>query len=232
MAAAMGARFLRAIDATCSAIDAEGKSSSMTYRFKATEPISPSTSAGFRQMSGRADLEIDRAGEGVGDRRPLLAMVAQRIDLALRNALAFHVDLDANVREADRLLADVAGAPDGGDVEIALEFQFELVDGPTAMHGIGVKANGEAGTQCRKRGLGGIGRGVVTEKARRVVDDVWRKVADVVGVAELAFGHRLAFQGLDDLRVGLAVDDELFQPLFIDRGEAAGERCFLSDRGH
>src|SRR6202161_420666 len=122
MAAAMGARFLRAIVATCSAIDAEGKPSSIKRRFKATEPISPSTSAGFRQISGRADLEIDRAGEGVGDRRPLLDVVDERIDLALRNAFAFHVDLDANVGEADRLLADVARAPDGGDVEIGLEF--------------------------------------------------------------------------------------------------------------
>src|ERR1700729_2267012 len=198
MAAAMGARFLRAIVATCSAIDAEGKSSSITCRFKATEPISPSTSAGFRQMSGRADLEIDRAGEGVGD---------ERIDLVLRNAFAFHVDLDANVGKADRLLADVASAPDGGDVEIALKFQFELVDGPAAMHGVGVQADGKAGTERGERGLGGIGRGVVAEQARRFVDDIRRKVADIVGVAELAFGPRLALKGLDDLRFRLAVDE-------------------------
>jgi hypothetical protein len=51
-------------------------------------------------------------------------------------------------------------------------------------------------------------------------------------VAELAFRHRLAFQGLDDLRIGLAVGDELFQPVFVDRGQAARKHCFLSDRGH
>src|SRR5580692_10611933 len=163
MASAMGARFLRAMVATCSAIDAQGRSCSTTCRFKATEPMRPSACRFLPNLLSRADLEIDRAGEGVGDRRPLLDVGYQRIDLALRNAFAFHVDLDANVREADRLLADVAGAPDGGDVEIALEFQFELVDGPAAMHGVGVQADREAGTECRKRSLGGIGRGVVAE---------------------------------------------------------------------
>src|ERR1700730_13283060 len=51
-------------------------------------------------------------------------------------------------------------------------------------------------------------------------------------MAELAFGHRLAFQGLDDLWVGLAVRDELLQPVFVDRGEASRKHRFLSDRRH
>ena len=51
-------------------------------------------------------------------------------------------------------------------------------------------------------------------------------------MAELAFRHRLALQGLDDLRIGLAVDDELFEPTFVDWRQAACEHRFLSDRGH
>src|ERR1700729_730689 len=154
MAAAMGARFLLAMVATCSAIDAEVSSFPTTCRFKATEPMSPSNVLPVSlNRSGRADLEIDRAGEGVGDRRPLLDVGDERIDLALRNAFAFHVDLDADIREADRLLAAVPGAPDGGDVEIALKFQFELVDRPAAMHGIGVQADGEAGRECSEGSL-------------------------------------------------------------------------------
>src|SRR5258708_29961239 len=77
-----------------------------------------------------------------------------------------------------------------------------------------------------------MGRGVVAHKPGRLVDEVGREVAEVVGVAELALGHRLAFQGLDDLWVGLAVGDELFEPAFVDGGKAARKHCFLSDRGH
>ena len=62
----------------------------------------------------------------------------------LRNALAFHVDLDAHIGEADRLLADVAGAPHGRDVEVALEFELELVDDPAAVNGVGVQADRKA----------------------------------------------------------------------------------------
>ena len=68
----------------------------------------------------------------------------QRIDLALGNAFALHVDLDAHIREADRLFADVAGTPDRADVEIALEFEFELVDDPAAVNGVGVQADRKA----------------------------------------------------------------------------------------
>ena len=71
----------------------------------------------------------------------------QRVDLALRDALAFHVDLDPHVGEADRLLADVAGAPHRRDVEVALEFEFELVDDPAAVNRVGMKADGEAGAE-------------------------------------------------------------------------------------
>src|SRR5271169_3220292 len=125
----MGARFLRAIVATCSAIEASGSSSSTARLDTANEPIRPSTTASLSsRLSGSADLEIDRAREGVGDRRPLLDVGDQRVDFAFRNAFAFHVDLDADISEADRLLADVAGAPDRGDVEVALELKFELVD--------------------------------------------------------------------------------------------------------
>src|ERR1700704_5859064 len=41
-----------------------------------------------------------------------------------------------------------------------------------------------------------------------------------------------AFQGLDDLWVGLAVNNELLEPLSVDGGKASRKHCFLRDRGH
>ena len=51
-------------------------------------------------------------------------------------------------------------------------------------------------------------------------------------MAELALRDGLALQGLDDLGVGLAVGDELFEPAFIDRCEAAREGRLLNNSGH
>src|SRR5260221_8383469 len=137
-------------------MDADGRPSTTASRDAASEPMKLSApkvifEAGFEisseDVSGRlsADLEIDRARKGVGDRRPFLDVGHQRVDLGLGNAFAFHVDLDADVGEADRLLADVAGAPHRGDVEIALEFEFELVDGPAAVNRVGMQADRKAG---------------------------------------------------------------------------------------
>src|SRR4029077_12190619 len=145
------------------------------------------------KASGSTDLEIDGTRKSVGDRRPLLDVGDERIDLALRNALALHVDLDAHVGEADRLLTNVPSAPDGGDIEIALELELELVDDPAAMHRIRVEPDGKAGTERGEGGFGRIGCRVVAQKPRRLIDDIRGKIADVVGVAEPAFGHRLAF---------------------------------------
>src|SRR5438309_9529765 len=94
----------------------------------ATPPMNPSRPPLVeRSRRSGADLEIDGPRKGVGHRRPLLDMGHQRIDLVLRNPLTFHVYLDPHVGEADRLLADVAGAPKRGDVEIAFARQLELV---------------------------------------------------------------------------------------------------------
>src|SRR5882762_11706788 len=154
MAAARGARSLRAIDATSSAIDAgrSSASSSTGRRDTATELIKLSELAGVMKGTRplRADFEVHRSRERVGHRRPLLDVRDQRIDLGLRNAFAFHIDLDPHVGEADGLLADVAGAPDRADVEITLEFEFELVDDPAAVHGVGVQTDRKAGTQRRQ----------------------------------------------------------------------------------
>src|SRR5260370_11829289 len=110
MAAARGARSLRAIDATSSAIDAgrSSASSSTGRRETATDLIKLSEPGGMMERTRplRADFEVHRSREGIGHRRPLLDVRNQRIDLGLRNALAFHVDLDPHVGEADRLLAD------------------------------------------------------------------------------------------------------------------------------
>ena len=161
-------------------------------------------------------------------------------DLVGGNAVAFHVDFHAHVGEADRLLAEIAGAPDAGDVEVALEREFEFAHSPAAMHGVGVQADSEAGAEGGERGFGRIGRCVVAEQARRLVDDVGGEIADVVGVTELALGDRLAFQGLDDLRIGLAGGDQAFETRLVDRreaargdgGEATGENDFFLDRRH
>src|SRR4029450_2643203 len=121
--------------ATSSATDTDERSvsSSIGRRVAATELIKLSKLAeGRSQMTDlsrrlRGNLEIDRPCEGVGDRRPLLDVGHQRVDLALRNALALHIDLDPHVGEPDRFLADVTGAPHGSDVEIALGLKLELV---------------------------------------------------------------------------------------------------------
>src|SRR5436190_2670625 len=104
---------------TSSEMEGAGRSSAST-RDKASEPMIVSRTCVSRwpERFLGADLEIDRARKGVGDRRPFLDVGHQRIDLALGHALALHVNLDADVRKTDRLLADVAGAPDRGDVEI------------------------------------------------------------------------------------------------------------------
>src|SRR5690606_12754376 len=114
---------------------------------------------GTDEAGSGAHVEIDRACKGVGYRRPFLDMLDQCIDLLGGDAFAFHVHLDANVGKADRLLADITGSPDSRDIEVPLKFEFELVDGPAAMHRVGVKANGEAGAESGQRSLRGIGRG-------------------------------------------------------------------------
>src|ERR1700681_206572 len=154
MSAAIGASSRRAIDATSSTIESRRRSgsSSTARRDTATELIRLSAPAVFqeatqttaRQMTASlpplgTDLEIDRSREGVRHRRPLLDMRHQRIDLALRDAFAFHVDLDPHIGEPDRFLADVAGAPHRRDVEVALELKLELVDDPSAVHRIGMQ---------------------------------------------------------------------------------------------
>src|SRR3974390_3253000 len=115
---------------------------------------------------------------------------------------------------------------------MSLKFELEFVDDPTGMTRFGMQTDGKTRSKRCERSLRRIGRGVVAEKARRLIHDVRREVADVVGVAELAFGHRLAFQGLDDLWIRFAVGDQLLEPLLVDWGEAAGKCCFLGDRSH
>src|SRR5260370_11302332 len=155
MSAASGARSLRAMEATASATDVGERSlsSSTVRRDAATKLIRFSepgcertiaTTALSRASFLSADLEINRSCEGVGDRRPLLDVGHQRIDLALRDALALHVDLDPHVGEADRFFADVARAPHRWDVEIALELKLELVDDPSAMDRVGVQPDRKA----------------------------------------------------------------------------------------
>src|ERR1700722_9544228 len=157
MSAASGARSLRAMTATASAIDPRGSamSSSIERRDAATELIGTFRFQGIRgtiatsalsRRSG-ADLEIHRPGESVGDRRPLLHMGHQRVDLALRNALALHVDLDPHVGETARLLADIARPPHRRDVEVTFELKLELVDDPAPVHRVGMQPDRKAGPQ-------------------------------------------------------------------------------------
>src|SRR4249920_2806802 len=102
MSAASGASSCRAMRVTSSVMEGVGRFGVST-RDKASEPMIVSRTCIRGGLS--TDLEIDRAGKGVGDRRPFLDVGHQRVDLAFRNVLAFHVDLDPDVGEADRLLA-------------------------------------------------------------------------------------------------------------------------------
>src|SRR5260370_1531160 len=215
-----------------SAVTRERTRSDRSPASLAEASVGSNASAVLVMAASRSDLEIDRPGEGVGDGRPFLHMGDQGIDFGGVDAVAFHRHLDAHVGEADRLFADVAGAPDGRDVEIALELQLELTDGPAAMHRIGMQADREAGTEGGERRLRRVGGGVVAQEGRRLVDDVGRQVADVVRMPELSFRDGLALQGLDDLRVRLAVLDKLLEPAFVDRRKTSGENDVFGSDGH
>jgi hypothetical protein len=58
--------------------------------------------------------------------------------------------LDAHFCEADRLFADIARAPDPGDVEIAFELKLQLFHLPASVHGVGMKPYRDAGAERRK----------------------------------------------------------------------------------
>src|SRR6202790_3046639 len=134
MSAASGARFLRAMVAPSSAMDAGPRpaSSSIGRRDTASELIGNSAArcskrdCKCRHARGLlgADLEIDRACKRVGGRRPLLDVGHERVDLALRDALALHVDLDPHVGDADQFFAALAGPPPRGEFEVALELKL------------------------------------------------------------------------------------------------------------
>ena len=49
---------------------------------------------------------------------------------------------------------------------------------------------------------------------------------------ELTLGDGLALQRLDDLGIGLSVDNQLLKAAFVDRREAAGQRGLLGECGH
>src|ERR1700722_12212796 len=104
------------MESTASAIDAGGRSLSSTTdkRDAATLFITTLRASSFEKGRLRADFEIHRAGKSVGDRRPFLDMGHQRVDLAVRDALALHVDLDPHVGEPTRFLLASPGPPPPG----------------------------------------------------------------------------------------------------------------------
>ena len=59
-----------------------------------------------------------------------------------------------------------------------------------------------------------------------------RQTANEIEVPEAALRHRLAFQRLDDLRVGFALGNQLFQTLLVDGGKATGQGSLGDDFVH
>jgi len=124
------------------------------------------------QHSGELDLEIDRPDEGVatGDHERACAISSSS---SARGRSASN-DTWRDVGEADGLFRQVAGAPHGGDVEIAFQLDLKLEHRDAARHGVGVNADREAGAERGKRSLGRVRRGVVAEQTRRFIDHVSR----------------------------------------------------------
>jgi hypothetical protein len=89
--------------------------------------VAGKTAAPAVSCSRHGDVELDRTREGIGHRRPDFRVGDQRIQLRART-IGVEGDFGADVREADRLFRQIAGAPDAGDVEIAFELDLELVD--------------------------------------------------------------------------------------------------------
>ena len=124
----------------------------------------------------------------------LVAWAMRAVEFLARS-VGVEVDLDAHGVEPDGLRRNVAGAPNGGDVDVGLELQLQAADHDVTGDGVRVDADGEAGTEGGERGLRGVRRRVVAQQARRLVDDVGRQVADHVEVPEAALGDGAAFQG-------------------------------------
>lgn len=180
---------------------------------------------GHESAPSADEADLDRYGpdERVGDGRPFESVRHQRVE-ALARRVCVEAHLGAHMGEADRLgFRKVARAPDGRDVDVALQLELERRNGDSLRDGVGVDADRQAGAERRQRGLGGIRRRVVAQQRRRLVDDIGGQVADVVGVAEAAFRDRAALDSLDDLGIGLAGGGKAGEALLVDRGEAAGQ---------
>src|SRR5579883_2017791 len=74
--------------------------------------------------SREGDADGHRIAEGAGHRRPAHRMRHQLVERAAVG-IAFDMRLDAHRGEADGLLAEIADAPDRGDVDVAFEFQLD-----------------------------------------------------------------------------------------------------------
>ena len=121
-------------------------------------------------------------------------MLDDLIKFFLRRA-SLHVGFDANIAETYYFLGSkVSSPPHCGDIDVPLQFEFQLVEIDSLHDAVGMNTDRNTGTEGRKSSFRGIWSRVIPEKARRLIDDVSVKIADVIFVPEFIGLHRLAFQ--------------------------------------
>ena len=112
--------------------------------------------------------------------------------------IGFEGYLGADVGKAGRLVGQVTGPPHAGDIEIALELDFETVNGNAACHRIGVDADGEK--QHPRAGMEvpeGFGAVLSPSSPGWLIDHIRRQEADKIEMAELTFRDGFALERLD-----------------------------------
>ena len=104
-----------------------------------------------------------------------------------------------------------------GSLSASVDIPSVNTAGGGAMDGVGVQAHREARSQRRKGRLGRVRSRIVAEQCWRLIDNVWRQIANIVEVPETPLGNCLAFERLNGFRVRLPAFDQLFKAAFIDR---------------
>ena len=102
--------------------------------------------------------------------------MVDQVTQGLAAGVALDVDLGPHGGEPERLWREVAYPPYRRNVDIPFELEFDFVQRDAAGHGIGVDADRETRAQSGQEGFCRVGRGVVPEQGRGLIDHVrWQR---------------------------------------------------------